>query len=102
GSAKRQVTDIAKSLEELVLETDGEANAFIGVDEGTGAAGSPVIGFVFWVRADDVGGAAITAVDVARRAGACCGAGPDLYDVVVIPRDAVVIPGEPGSPRMPD
>jgi hypothetical protein len=72
------------------------------VDQGLGIAASPVVGFLFWVRADDVGAAAMTAVAAARRAGADAGAGPDLYDVTVIPFVAVAQPDDPMYPPMPD
>jgi hypothetical protein len=54
------------------------------------------------VKADDVGGAATTALDVARQSGNGAGVGPELYDVTVIPRAAVVLPNDPHYPRMPD
>lgn len=100
--ARRQVGDIAGRLKTLLTQNDGDAKTGIGVDQGTGATNRPVIGMSFWVRADDVGSAATTAIEIARRAGANEGAGPDLYDVVVIPRDAVVLPDDPTYPRMPD
>jgi hypothetical protein len=56
----------------------------------------------FWVRADDVGAASETAVETARRAGANSGVGPELYDVVVIPRTSVALPNAPHYPTMPD
>ena len=39
-------------------EGDGVTRELVGVDQGTGAADRPVVGFSFWVRADDVGVAA--------------------------------------------
>jgi hypothetical protein len=59
---------------------------------------------VFWVRADDVGAAAAQAVQVARIAGQCgLDVGPELYDVTVIPGDAVVTGSDPAAyPLMPD
>jgi hypothetical protein len=74
----------------------------VAADQGTGVAGRPVIGLSFWVRADDVGQAARTAVEAARRAGADSGAGSELYDVVVIPSAAVARPHDPAYPPMPD
>ena len=73
-----------------------------GADQGTGIEGRPVVGLSFWVRADDVGQAATTAVEAARRAGAASGVGTDLYDVVVIPSAAVARPDDPAYPPMPD
>jgi len=62
-----------------------------------------VVGLVFWVRADDVGAVAARAVEVARVAGGAAGVGPELYDVTVIPRDAVVTGSDPAAyPLMPD
>jgi hypothetical protein len=61
-----------------------------------------VVGLLFWVQADDVGEAARIAVDTARRAGAGCGVGPELYDVTIIPLNAVVLPDDPQYPSMPD
>lgn len=74
----------------------------VAADQGTGIEGRPVIGLSFWVRADDVGQAARTAVEAARRAGADSGVGTDLYDVVVIPNAAVAQPDDPAYPPMPD
>jgi hypothetical protein len=73
-----------------------------GADQGVGIARRPVIGLVFWVRADDVGDAARKAVAAARRAGEPNGVGPELYDVTVIPDEAVARPGDPEYPSMPD
>jgi hypothetical protein len=62
------------------------------VDQGTGVEGQAVIGLSFWVRADDLGGAALTALETARRAGAAAEVGPDYYDVSLVPRSSVVVP----------
>ena len=56
-----------------------------------------MIGLVFWIRADEVGQAASLAVETARRAGAETGVGPELYEVIVLPSNAVRHPGE-GDP----
>jgi hypothetical protein len=53
-----------------------------------------VVGLTFWVRADDVGGAATTALATAREAGRMAQAGPDYYDVSLVPRSAVLMPEE--------
>lgn len=71
-------------------------------DQGLGIADTPVVGLLFWVAADDVGAAASAAVEVATKAGEGCGVGPGLYDVTVIPRDAVALPDDPRYPEMPD
>jgi hypothetical protein len=100
-----QMKSVRARLIEELTGSDGDAvtdHGDIGLDQGTGAAGRNVIGMLFWVRADDVGQAAATAVAVARRAGEPDGVGPGLYDVTVIPRAAVSLPGEAGYPQMPD
>ncbi|MGH9014007.1 MAG: hypothetical protein ACRDZ1_08755 [Acidimicrobiia bacterium] len=61
-----------------------------------------MLGLTFWVRADDVGAAARTALELARRAGAVADVGPDYYDITLVPRDAVVVPWEDHEIRMPD
>lgn len=99
---RHQIDAIAETLKGLLTAKDGDPKPDYGVDQGTGVTDRPVIGLLFWVRADDVGGAAATAVEIALRAGASGGAGPELYDVTVIPRRAVVFPNEPRYPRMPD
>jgi hypothetical protein len=96
---------VGRAVDELrgLLQEDGRVgNADVGGDQGLGVTGRPVVGLLFWVDADDVGEAATTALQVARRAGAAHGVGPDLYDVTVIPEDAVVRPRDPSYPAMPD
>jgi len=100
--AKSQIIEIAERLTSALTGNDGDARSGIGIDQGTGTANRPVIGLCFWVRADDVGQAALTADDVARRASASAGAGPDLYDVTVIPRNAVSYLKDAKYPPMPD
>jgi hypothetical protein len=70
-------------------------------DQGRGIADTPVVGLLFWVAADDVGAAASSAVKIAAKAGEECGLS-GLYDVTVIPRDAVALPDDPRHPEMPD
>ena len=98
-----RVIAACESLTKL-LSSDGEARVAgeVACDQGIGDEGRPVVGLLFWVRADDVGLAARTAVETAARAGADCGLGAELYDVVVIPSAAVVSPSDPGYPRRPD
>jgi hypothetical protein len=74
----------------------------VAADQGIGIEGRPVVGLLFWVRADDVGLAARTAVETANLAGTDSGLGSELYDVVVIPSAAVANPNDPKYPRMPD
>jgi hypothetical protein len=92
--------DALRSL--LTTDGRGDGPGDLGADQGTGATMQPVVGLTFWVRADDVGAAASTAVETARSAGASCGVGPDLYDVTVIPSNAVAEPGDSQYPVMPD
>jgi hypothetical protein len=90
------------AMDALLVNDEGVGSG-VGVDQGTGITRRPVVGLSFWVRANDVGSAATTAVDAATRAGAAAGGvGPDLYDVVVIPENAVARPDDPGYPDMPD
>lgn len=92
-----------EGLRNLLIDGDaapGEGDA--GSDQGTGIAGRPVVGLLFWVRADDVGQAALRAVDAAERALAGHLAKPELYDVTVIPRNAVALAGDSTYPVMPD
>jgi hypothetical protein len=106
-AADRDGARVAAAHEALRREltaSDDEAGrpGGIGADQGTGIEGRPVVGLLFWVRADDVGQAASVAVEVARRAGADSGLGTDVYDVVVIPETAVARPDDPAYPAMPD
>jgi hypothetical protein len=97
---------VAWTVEELrrLLQTGDEDRSTdeVGADQGTGIAGRPVVGLLFWVRAGDVGEAARTAVETARRAGESSGVGPELYDVTVVPETAVALPGDAAYPFMPD
>jgi hypothetical protein len=92
------------AMNSLLVNDEGPGpDQTCGVDQGVGIAQRPVIGLTFWVRADDVGTAAATAVSAAVRAGSLAGGvGPELYDVVVIPERAVAHPGDPLYPDMPD
>ena len=83
---------------------DGVARPGGGVaaDQGRGIEGRPVVGLTFWVKADDVGQAATTAVEAARRAGTASRLGSDLYDVVLIPSAAVARADDATFPPMPD
>jgi hypothetical protein len=80
----------------------GRPGGGVAADQGRGIEGRPVVGLTFWVRADDIGEAATTAVEAGRRAGTQSGVGSDLYDVVVIPDTAVARPDDPTYPPMPD
>jgi hypothetical protein len=106
-AADRDSARVAMAHEALQRELTASDEAVgrpgeVAADQGTGIEGRAVIGFSFWVRADDVGQAARTAVEAARRAGADSGAGTDLYDVVVIPNAAVARRDDPAYPPMPD
>jgi hypothetical protein len=98
----RRVSKCARALVALLVGADASEGDGIGVDQGVGVEGAPVIGMLFWVRADTVGAAADLAVETAQSAGRANGVGPDLYDVVVIPRPAVVDPSDASYPEMPD
>src|SRR6266481_5215173 len=75
----RLISAVARSLESLLTGDGPDAGDHsYGVDEGLGVTERPVVGLVFWVRADDVGAAAARAVEVARYAGSEAGVGPDL------------------------
>jgi hypothetical protein len=87
---------------QLTSDDAAEAAGDVAADQGLGVEGRPVVGLLFWVRADEVGLAARTAVETARRAGTDSGIGTELYDVVVIPSAAVARPTDPEYPTMPD
>jgi hypothetical protein len=92
-----------KALQLELTETDGAARLWgdSAADQGRGIEGRPVIGLVFWVRANEVGEAATVAVEAARRAGAGSGVGPELFDVIVSPSTAVRHPGEGDAAYLP-
>ena len=100
--AMHRVGASAVALDRLLPPDDGATmpgmGADHGVDQGIGDATRPVVGFLFWVRADDLGQAAHTAVDFATVAGRAPGVGPRLYKVTVIPNDAVARPDDPLYP----
>ncbi len=97
GGDGRRVQTTAEALRQTA-ERLGFPLVQLGVDQGTGAAGGPVIGCTFWVRGADVGDAANHAVATARTATAGLGIGPDLYEVVVIPAAAVADVSDPSYP----
>jgi hypothetical protein len=99
----RRVSAAAEGLRSLLTEGERDPDHVgLGADQGLGVANRPVVGLLFWVRADDVGAAAVTAVETAQHAGVGYGVGPELYDVTVIPSRAVVRPDDPSYPSMPD
>jgi len=94
--ASWRVSTVFATLKTLLIDGDREfARGDCGADQGTGVAGEPVVGLGFWVRADDVGGAADIALATARAAGAEHGAGPGFFGVTVVPREAVRMPDDP-------
>ena len=95
--ARRTAITALRAL--LVANPDGLLRD--GADQGTGAAGRPVVGLLFWVRANHVGDAARLALYCLRGRGRRRRR-PGSYDIVVMPRDACVFPGDPGYPDMPD
>jgi len=93
---------VAEGLRPLLTGGDPSIqHGDFGVDQGTGMANRPVVGLLFWVRADDVGQAALDAVGTARRALAARLPNAGLYDVTVIPCGAVVT-RDRMYPPMPD
>jgi len=103
GNAMHRIGASAVALEQLLPDDDGETLPGIGgdhgVDGGIGDARFPVVGFLFWVRADALGEAAETAVEFARHVGRWPGAGPGLYKVVVLPADSVARLDDPLYPE---
>ena len=95
----RRVDAIARRIRALGAD---EAYGGVGIDQGTGVARQPVIGLLFWVSAATVGGAADLAVSTAQRLAAGTVAGPEIYDVVLIPEAAVSAPDDERYPNMPD
>lgn len=87
---------------ELPESDDSGGLAQIGIDQGIGHEGQPVMGFTFCVRADDVGDAATLGVETAQRAGSAVGVGPAFYDVVVVPHSALVVTLDQLDIPMPD
>ncbi len=96
-----RVSACARELDCLLTGDEGSGGGS-GGDQGLGVEGLPVVGLLFWVRADDVGSAATLAVETTRHAGRSHGVGPGLYDVTVIPEDAVTMPRNPAYPARPD
>jgi hypothetical protein len=99
---KARVGVAAEALRRQLHGTHAGTGWGAGVDQGIGVEGQPVIGFVFWVRADDLGSAALTALDTARRAGAAANLGPDYYDVSLVPRSSVLVPEDEHEMWMTD
>jgi hypothetical protein len=86
----------------LTGDNEPEGPGELGIDHGLGVAARPVLGLLFWVRADEVGGAASSAVDAARSAAAECGMAFELYDITLVPEQAVVLLVDPLLPAIPD
>ena len=84
------------------LVTGANDGTDVGADQGLGVGSQPVLGLLFWVRADDVGQAAVTAVDTALNVAKTLDRTAELYDVTIVPQRAVVLPGNPRYPAMPD
>ena len=98
----RWVSLVAESLERRLPSTNGSDRALIGVDQGRGHEGAPVIGLTFLLRASDFGGAARLAVDTAVAAGADVGITGRVYDVVLVPEETLVLPEAERHIPMPD
>lgn len=97
-----RVSKAATALRGLLRHEGDVGSSDAGADQGLGVTERPVVGLLFWVHADDVGAAALTAVETAQRAGVAQGVGPELYDVTIIPEEAVVCPDDPSYPAFPD
>lgn len=99
-----RVSATHEALGHQLTETDGAARrpGDWAADQGLGIEGRPVVGLLFWVRADEIGRAATLAAETARRAGAESGVGTELYDVVVIPSASVTHRDDPHYPPQPD
>ena len=93
-----------EALQGQLTRTDREVRrpGDSAADQGLGLEGRPVVGLLFWVRADEIGQAATLAAETARHAGAESGVGRELYDVVVIPYASVADRYDPHYPRQPD
>jgi hypothetical protein len=104
GHEGGRVLETHEALQRQLTETDGVARGpgDSAADQGLGIEGRPVVGLVFWVRADEIGQAATLAAETARHAGAASGVGTELYDVVVIPYASVADRYDPHYPRQPD
>lgn len=97
------VSIASQGLRPLLTDEEGRVpRGACGVDQGLGVAKRPVVGLLFWVRADDVGRAALVAVETARRALTGHLENAALYDVTVIPEAAVAREDDPLYPAMPD
>ena len=97
-----RVSLVAGALAGLLAGEKSGVGLGYGVDQGIGVEGRPVVGLTFWVRARDIGSAAVTALQTARQAGVAAQAGPDCHDVTLVPHSAVYMPVEEHTVRMPD
>jgi hypothetical protein len=96
------VSLVADALHRRLPFSDDGERALVGVDQGRGHEGSPVVGLTFLLRASDFGGAAQLAVETARVAGADAGIGGRVYDVVLVHEDSLVLPERERNIPMPD
>jgi len=98
----RWVTPVAEALQARLPFSNGSERALIGVDQGRGHEGSPVVGLTFMLRADDFSSAAQLAVETARAAGADVGVSGRVFDVVLVPEDTLELPDSERIIPMPD
>jgi hypothetical protein len=98
----RRVTPVAEELRRLLHDDERIGRGGGGADQGRGSEGRPVVGLTFWVKADDLGAAAVTALETARRAGSAAEVGPDYYDVSLVPRSAIPMPEDEHTIDMVD
>lgn len=96
-TGKRVEPDLAESVMRYLESTlTGEQEPFdIGADFADGETGSPIVGASFWVRAADVGAAALLAVvSMMTSYQAVTSERPSLYEVELVPREAVLLHDE--------
>ncbi|MFZ6003497.1 MAG: hypothetical protein ACOYXM_06125 [Actinomycetota bacterium] len=98
----RWVSLLADALKEVLLFSNGTDRSLIGVDQGRGHEGDPVLGLTFMVRAGDIGEGARVAVDAATTAAERVGVTGRVYDVVLVPEDTFLLPEEERDIPMPD
>jgi hypothetical protein len=98
----RWVSLVTESLKGRLPFSNGSDRALIGVDQGRGHEGAPVVGLTFLLRAWDFGGAARLAVETAVAAGAEAGLTGRVYDVVLVPEDTLLLPEDERRIPMPD
>lgn len=98
----RWVSTAADALVQRLPFDSGGPSTLVGVDQGLGHEGLPVVGLTFLLRASGFGDAARLAVATATVAGADAGIAGHVYDVVLVPEDTLVLPVSERTIPMPD